>query len=252
VVTAGEVIYGVDNEEIARKIVEKRKLALSAKEVEEPVTPLDKILQQIKQGVIKELRIVLKGETYGVLNALEGPLEKLSTENVKVKMLHRGVGNITESDVMLAIASQGIVIGFNVKVEPKAKELAKAKKVEIRIHNIIYELIEDVKKMVQGMIPPPEVWKLLGRAEVKQVFTISGNLKVGGCYVLEGKIVRNAKCIVKRNGEEVYEGRISSLKRFKEDMKEVEKGFECGVGIEGFNDIKIGDIIECYEKEVSS
>jgi len=252
VVPAGEMIYGVDNEEIAKKIVEKRKMVSSTKEAEETTTPLDKILQQIKQGLIKELRIVLKGETYGVLNALEGPLEKLSTENVKVKILHRGVGNITESDVMLAIASQGIVIGFNVKIEPKAKDLAKAKRVEIRTYNIIYDLIEDVKKMVEGMITPPEVWKLLGRAEVKQVFTISGNLKVGGCYVLEGKIVRNAKCVVKRNGEEVYEGRISSLKRFKEDMREVEKGFECGVGIEGFNDIKIGDIIECYEKEVPS
>jgi translation initiation factor IF-2 len=252
VVPAGEMIYGVDNEEIAKKIVEKRKMVSSTKEAEETATPLDKILQQIKQGLIKELRIVLKGETYGVLNALEGPLERLSTENVKVKILHRGVGNITESDVMLAIASQGIVIGFNVKIEPKAKDLAKAKRVEIRTYNIIYDLIEDVKKMVEGMITPPEVWKLLGRAEVKQVFTISGNLKVGGCYVLEGKIVRNAKCVVKRNGEEVYEGRISSLKRFKEDMREVEKGFECGVGIEGFNDIKIGDIIECYEKEVPS
>jgi translation initiation factor IF-2 len=252
VVPAGEMIYGVDNEEIAKKIVEKRKMVSSTKEAEETTTPLDKILQQIKQGLIKELRIVLKGETYGVLNALEGPLERLSTENVKVKILHRGVGNITESDVMLAIASQGIVIGFNVKIEPKAKDLAKAKRVEIRTYNIIYDLIEDVKKMVEGMITPPEVWKLLGRAEVKQVFTISGNLKVGGCYVLEGKIVRNAKCVVKRNGEEVYEGRISSLKRFKEDMREVEKGFECGVGIEGFNDIKIGDIIECYEKEVPS
>jgi len=251
VVPAGEIIYGVDNEEIAKKIVERRRLAPSTISEAETGIALDKIVQQVKQGLIKELRIVLKGETYGVINAIEDPLEKLSAEEVKVKILHKGVGNITESDVMLALASQGIVIGFNVKIEPKAKEVAKAKKVEIRTYNIIYELLEDVKKAVKGMVAPPEVWKLIGTAEVKQVFTISNNLKVGGCYVLEGKIVRNAKCVVKRNGEEIYKGKISSLKRFKEDMKEVEKGFECGVGIDGFNDIKVGDIIECYEKETS-
>ena len=251
VVPAGEIVYGVDNEEIAKKITERRRLASSTAGETETGIALDKIIQQVKQGLSKELRLVLKGETYGVINAIEEPLEKLSTEEVRVKILHKGVGNITESDVMLALASEGIVIGFNVKIEQKAKEVAKTRKVEIRIYNIIYELLEDIKKAVEGMVTPAEVWRLLGRAEVKQVFTISNSLKVGGCYVLEGKIVRNAKCVVKRDGEEIYKGKISSLKRFKDDMKEVEKGFECGVGIDGFNDIKVGDIIECYEKELS-
>jgi len=140
VVPAGEIIYGVDNEEIAKKIVERRRLTPSTISEAETGIALDKIVQQVKQGLIKELRIVLKGETYGVINAIEDPLEKLSAEEVKVKILHKGEGNITESDVMLALASQGIVIGFNVKIEPKAKEVAKAKKVEIRTYNIIYEL----------------------------------------------------------------------------------------------------------------
>lgn len=251
IVPAGEMIYGVDSEEIAKKIVERRRLLVSTIGEAESGIALDKIFQQVKQGLTKELRIVLKGETYGVLNAIEGPLEKLSTEDVRVKIIHKGVGNVTENDVMLAIASGGIVVGFNVKIDPKGKELAKTKKVEIRIYNIIYELLDDIKKAVEGMVAPVEVWKLIGKAEVKQVFTVS-NVKVGGCYVLEGKIVRNYRCAVKRNDEEVYKGRIASLKRFKDDMKEVEKGLECGVGLEGFNDIEIGDIIECYEKEFSS
>lgn len=250
-VSAGEFIYAVENEEIAKKIVERRKLKTEGKEALLE-TPVFHLIQQIKEETKKEIRLVLKGDTYGSMNAIVGPVERLSTDEVKVKILHSGVGNITESDVMLALASNGLIVGFNVKVDPNARELARMKKVEIRVYNIIYDLIEDIRKAVEGMLKPVETVKILGRAEVRQVFTLSQGLKVAGSYVLEGKIVRNSRCVLKRNGEEVYRGKIASLRRFKEDMKEVEKGYECGIAFDGFSDIKVGDIIECYEKEVPS
>ena len=244
---AGEPFFVVENEKKAREISEERKEKAKQALQEKPRLSLEELMKKLAEGEAKELRIVLKADVQGSLEAVKEAIEKLSTDEVKVNVLHSGVGAITETDVMLAQASGAIIIGFNVRPDSKAKRLAEQEKVEIRTYRVIYDLLDDVKKAMAGMLEPEYEEVVLGRAEVRQVFNVPKVGRVAGCYVLEGKITRNANVRVLRDGVIVYEGKLSSLKRFKDDVREVAAGYECGMAIEGFQDIKEGDIIEAYE-----
>ncbi len=248
---AGDDFVVVKDEETARAIAElrqKRKARLEKKGVAAPMT-LEELFERIQQGETKELRLVLKADTFGSLQAIKGALEKLSRDEVKVKVIHEGVGGISDSDVNLALASQGIVVGFNVQPIGKAKDLIAEKGVEVRTYKIIYDLLDDIQRALKGMLEPKKEEVVLGRAEVKAVFQVPRVGAVAGCYVLEGKIVRGASVRVLRDGEVLFEGKVTSLKRFKEDVREVQEGYECGLGVEGFRDWKEGDRIEVYTIE---
>jgi len=244
---AGDTFRVVENEKKARQIAEMRKIKKEQQEKLSKGIMLEDVFKKIQEGELKELKVILKTDTVGSLEALKKSLTELSTPEVGVKIIHGAVGGITESDVMLAKASQAVIIGFNVRPDVKAKEVAEKEKVDIKLYSIIYEAIEDVKNALKGMLKPVEKEIALGSAEVRATFKIKGVGTVAGCYVLEGKIVRNANARLVRNGVVIYTGKIESLKRFKEDVQEVARGFECGVKLKDYNDVKVGDIIECYE-----
>jgi translation initiation factor IF-2 len=208
---------------------------------------LDELYTKIKEGQIKELNIIIKGDVQGSVEAIKDALENITHPEVKVKVIHTSVGGINESDVMLATASNAIIIGFNVRPETKAAQTAEKEGVDIRLYNVIYEAIEDVKKALEGMLEPTLKEKVLGRAEVRQLFPVSRLGTIAGCYVVDGYISRASDGLrVLRDNIVVYEGKINSLKRMKDDVKEVQAGYECGILIENFNDIKVGDILENY------
>lgn len=245
---AGDVFICVSDEKKARQIalvrLQKQRLAEAARHKK---LTLDELYSKIKEGQIKELGIVLKGDVQGSIEALRRAVEGITHPEVKVRVIHAAVGGINESDVMLAAASTAIIIGFNVRPELKASHLAEKEGVDIRLYNIIYDAIEDVKKALEGMLEPTLKEKILGRAEVRQIFQVSRIGTIAGCYVIDGAINRASDGIrVIRDNIVVYEGKIDSLKRFKEDVREVQTGYECGITIEKFNDIKIGDILENY------
>ncbi len=247
---AGEKLYAVKDEDTAKKIVEIRKDRLKKESEAAPKSvSLEDLFKLAQEGEVKELNIVLKTDVQGTAEAVRQALEKLSTDEVKVKVVHTGVGGITESDVMLASASKGIIIGFNVRPDNKALKLAKIEGVEIHTSRVIYELVDMIKKALEGMLEPEEKEVYHGRVEVRQTFNIPKVGTVAGCYVVDGFIRRSDNVRVLREGKIVYEGKIASLKRFKEDVSEVKAGYECGMGIEGFNDIKVGDVIEAFEIE---
>ena len=198
---------------------------------------------------LKELNIVLKADVQGSMEALQFSLNKLSGEKVKVHIIHAGVGGISESDVMLASASTAVVIGFSVRPEPKAAELAERERVDVRLYAVIYDVVEDIRKAMEGMLEPSFREMAMGRAEVRNTFHISRVGTVAGCYVLSGKITRNTSVRLLRDSVVVYEGRLASLKRFKDDVKEVKTGYECGMAVENFNDVKVGDILESFRVE---
>ena len=193
------------------------------------------------------LNVILKTDVHGSLEAIQDSLLKLSTEKVKINLIHTGVGGITESDVLLASASGAIVMGFNVRPETKAIGVAQGEGVDIKLYKIIYEMMEDVKLAMKGMLAPKKIEKYLGRAEVRQTFTVSKVGNVAGCHVVDGKLTRSANLRLLRDNVVVFEGKVSTLKRFKDDAREVTQGLECGVGIEGYNDIKPGDLIEAFD-----
>ncbi|HPU31039.1 MAG TPA: hypothetical protein PLM71_12110, partial [Syntrophorhabdaceae bacterium] len=195
------------------------------------------------------LNVILKGDVRGTIDAIVEALKKLSNEKVEIQIIHSGVGAITETDVNLAMASGAIIIGFNVKPISKAQSLAEQEKIEIRTYSIIYEMIDDIKKAMEGMLAPKIVDVDIGKAEVRKVFSISKTGNIAGCYVTEGKVTRNAFARVIREGNSIFTGKISSLKRFKDDVKEVQSGYECGIVIENFNDIKEGDLLEFFVQE---
>jgi translation initiation factor IF-2 len=203
----------------------------------------------MKAGESKECRIVLKADVQGSLEAVTQALEKLSTPKVSVEIIHRGVGLMTESDVMLAAASGGIVVGFNVKAESGAEATAKHQAVPMKTYTIIYELLDGVRQLMEGMLEPLRSEKKLGRAEVRNLFNVPKLGTIAGAAVIDGTIKRTAMVRLLRNNKQVYAGKMASLKRFKDDVREVAQGFECGIGIENYNDIKPGDIIEAYEIE---
>jgi translation initiation factor IF-2 len=246
---AGTIFEVVPNERTARQIVTERQEA-KREVVERPahVLTLEEIFEQMQAGQVKALNLILKADAHGSLEAIADSLLKLSTEDLKLRILRRATGDITESDITLAIASGAIVIGFQVQIHPTARALAAEHGVDVRVYQVIYELIDDVEKALQGMLEPKYEEVVLGRAEVKAVFPLRKG-KVAGLLVTEGKVLRNARARVWRNGQEVFDGPIASLKRYTEDVREVAAGFECGLGLEGFDDFAEGDIIEVYRTE---
>jgi translation initiation factor IF-2 len=244
---AGDTFMVVEDEKKARQIAEIRRQKKEQQEKLSKGILLEEVFKKIEEGELKELKLILKTDTVGSLEALKKALTELSTPEVSVRILHGAVGGITENDVMLAKASQAIIIGFNTRPDLKAKETAEREKVDIKLYSIIYEAIEDVKNALRGMLKPVQKEVVLGSAEVRATFKIKGVGTVAGCYVLDGKMVRNANARLIRNGVVIYTGKIEGLKRFKEDVQEVARGFECGIKLKDYNDIKVGDVIECYE-----
>jgi bacterial translation initiation factor 2 (bIF-2) len=244
---AGDTFMVVEDEKKARQIAEIRKQKKEQQEKLSKGILLEEVFKKIEEGELKELKLILKTDTVGSLEALKKALTELSTPEVSVRILHGAVGGITENDVMLAKASQAIIIGFNTRPDLKAKETAEREKVDIKLYSIIYEAIEDVKNALRGMLKPVQKEVVLGSAEVRATFKIKGVGTVAGCYVLDGKMVRNANARLIRDGVVIYTGKIERLKRFKEDVQEVARGFECGVKLKDYNDVKVGDVIECYE-----
>lgn len=244
---AGDTFMVVEDEKKARQIAEIRKQKKEQQEKLSKGLMLEEVFKKIEEGELKELKLILKTDTVGSLEALKKALTELSTPEVSVRILHGAVGGITENDVMLAKASQAIIIGFNTRPDLKAKETAEREKVDIKLYSIIYEAIEDVKNALRGMLKPVQKEVVLGSAEVRATFKIKGVGTVAGCYVLDGKMVRNANARLIRDGVVIYTGKIEGLKRFKEDVQEVARGFECGIKLKDYNDVKVGDVIECYE-----
>jgi translation initiation factor IF-2 len=211
---------------------------------------LEKLYQQVKEGAVKELKMVLKADVHGSIEALAKALSELGSSEIKVNLIHAGMGEVTESDIMLASASDAIVVGFNVRANPKAIALAEVEQVDVRYYEVIYNLLQDIHDALEGLLEPLVEEKVLGRAEVRQVFSVSKIGTIAGCMILEGTVERNSMARVLRDHKPVSEGgRINSLKRFKEDVKEVQAGYECGIGIDRFSDFKVGDIIEAYTQE---
>jgi translation initiation factor IF-2 len=246
---AGDVLVAVSDERKARQIATMRLDREKAKGKASTRITLEGLQKQILTGEVKELRLILKADVQGSVEALAESLERLSTDEVKLKVIHSSVGMITESDVMLASASNAIVLGFNVKAEPKATAQAQANGVDIRNYNVIYEAINDLKAALAGMLAPEIRETALGKAQVRQIFVISKLGPICGSYVQEGKIVRVAKVRVRRGDEVVGTGTVSSLKRFKDDVREVLAGLECGIGVDGVNGVQPGDILEVYTSE---
>jgi len=247
---AGDKLYVVDNVQKAKDVVAdiKERQRQDAVASRESVT-LENLFSKFQEGKIKDFRLVLKTDVKGTSDVILATLEGLSTDEVKVKILHAGVGNVNESDVILAEASQAVVIGFSVEIDDAARSLADEKSVDIRIYNIIYELTSHVKAAMEGLLEPEERELIKGHCEVRQTFRSSKVGTVAGCQVLDGLLTRNNRARIKRGGEVIHEGNINSLRRFKDDVREVKEGFECGVGVSGFSDIQLGDIIEAYEIE---
>ena len=245
---AGDLLYAVDDERLARQIAEKRfeKKRQIENVVPEKVT-LEELFNQIKEGKVKELNLVVKADVRGSAEALIQALEKMGDQEVRISIIHSGVGGITETDVMLASASNALVIGFNVRPDVNAKEAAETENVEIMLYRVIYEALDDIKAALEGLLEPIHKEVSLGRAEVRNTFHIPKVGVIAGCYMLEGKVTRKSNVRVVRDGVVIYEGNIESLKRFKDDAKEVAQGHECGIGLENFQDVKDGDILEFYE-----
>ena len=244
---AGELIYAVEDEKTARTIADSNREEIRENRINAgSKVSLDNLFARIKEGEMKDLNIVVKADVKGSVEALNQSLLKLSNEEVKINVIHSGVGGINESDVTLASASNAIVIGFNVRPNINALELAKNEEVDVRTYRVIYDIIDDVEKAAKGMLDPDIIEEVMGRCEVRQTFKLPGNIIVAGVYVLSGKVVRNSKIRVLREDVVIHEGEVASLKRFKDDVKELNTSFEGGLGIEGFNDVKEGDLIECY------
>ena len=248
--SAGDVFYVVDDERMARELVEQRKHEQKeeASKSNTAVT-LDDLFSQIKEGSIKDLNIIVKADVQGSAEAVKSSLEKLSNDEVRVRVIHNAVGGITESDVMLATASNAIIVGFNVRPDPGAKASAEKDGVDMRLYRVIYDCINEIEAAMKGLLAPKFHEVSLGMAEVRQTFKVSSVGTIAGCYVKEGRITRSAEVRLIRDGIVVHEGKIDSLKRFKDDASEVKQGFECGIGLERYNDIKEGDIIEAFINE---
>ena len=246
---AGLKFAVLGDERTARQIAMHRLEKEREKVIARPRFSLEELHRRIEEGGLKELNIVLKTDVQGSLEALQYSLNKLSGEKVKVNIIHAGVGGISESDVMLASASTAVIIGFNVRPEAKGTDLAERERVDVRLYTVIYDVVEDIRKAMEGMLEPSFREMSVGRAEVRNIFHISRLGTVAGCYVLSGKIVRNASVRLLRDSVVVHEGKLASLKRFKDDVREVTEGYECGLGLENYNDIKVGDHIEVFVME---
>jgi len=247
---AGDQFIVVEDDKTARVIAEKRhmKERQQTLKASNKIT-LDDLYKQIKEGIIKDLNLILKADVHGSVEALKGALEKIDIEGVQVRTVHTGVGAITESDVILAAASNAIIIGFNVRPQPNAKKTAEYENVDIRLHSIIYKAIEEIESALKGLLDPEYKEVVLGHAEVRQVIKVSKIGSIAGCYVIDGKIIRDKKARIIRDGIVIFEGEMNSLKRFKDDVKEVATNYECGITLEKYNDFNEGDIIEVFDMQ---
>ncbi len=247
---AGDDYIAVDNEKLAKQVADKRQKEKHQQEIARNTkVSLEDLFAQIKEGEIKELNIVLKADVQGSIEAIRQSLEKLGNDEVRVNIIRTAVGGIREADVMLAAASNALIIGFNVRPDANARKLAEKEEIQINTYRVIYEAIEDVKAALSGMLDPDIKEVELGQAEIRSIFKVPKVGAVAGCYITEGKFTRSARVRVVRDGVVIHEGNLASLKRFKDDVKEVASGFECGLSIERFNDIKEGDILEAYTFE---
>ena len=246
---AGDSIVAVDLS-LMKQVQEERKNKQRESMIKEQSrVSLDDIFAQVEEGKMQTLNLIVKGDVQGSVEAVKQSLEKLTNEEVRVKVIHAAAGAINEGDVMLADSANAIIIGFNVRPDTKAKKLAESSKVDVRSYRIIYELLDDMELALKGMLAPKLKEVLTGKCEVRQTFNITGVGTIAGCYVIDGKIVRGGKLRIYREDIMICEGGVKQLKRFKDDVKEVSYGYECGCAIEGFNEIRVGDIIECYVTE---
>ena len=245
---AGDTLNVAEIDKLSRQVAEERRDKQKAEQLKNlSKVSLDDLFNQIAEGQIKDLNIIVKADVQGSVEAVKQALEKLSNDEVRVRCIHGGVGAITGSDIMFASASNAIIIGFNVRPDAAARAAAEKEKVDMRLYRVIYNAIEDIEKAMKGMFKPVYEENTLGRISVRNTFKVSGVGTIAGAYVQDGKVTRNAQVRVVRDGIVIHEGKIASLKRFKDDVKEVATGYECGIGIENFNDIREGDTIEAFE-----
>jgi translation initiation factor IF-2 len=242
----GESFQVVSDERKGRQIIAMREQKNRGEVVSRPRLNLQDFFSRVKDGEAKELLIVLKGDVQGSVEALSEALVKLSGAQVKVRVIHKGVGTINEGDILLAAASNAVVIGFNVRPEPKVAAIAAHEQVDMRFYGIIYQVTEDIKKAMTGLLAPTFKEEIQGRAEVRQLFQVPKVGTIAGCGVLEGKITRSSQVRVIREGIVIYTGKIGSLRRVKDDAREVAAGYECGIGVENYNDVRVGDILEAF------
>jgi translation initiation factor IF-2 len=248
--SAGDPVHSVKDARTAEEIAETRK----KKQVKTQIRPeggisLEGIIDKLKEAETLELKLIIKGDVQGSVEAVSNALTKLSTQKVKVTVVHAGVGGITEGDVNLAVASKAMIVGFNVRPAGKAASLAESEGIEIRLYNIIYNAVDDIRSAMEGLLPATKVEKVLGKAEVRQLFRVAKVGLVCGCMVLSGTVKRTADARLIRDSVVVWTGKLSGLRRFKDDAKEVAEGFECGISIDGYQDVKEGDIVESFEIE---
>ena len=244
---AGDEFNAVKQDKLAKEIAENRKQKLREEVLARNAsTTLEQLFSQIQEGEVKDLNLIIKGDVQGSIGAIVSSLEKLNNDNVRVKIIHTGVGTITESDVMLAGTTGAIIIGFNVRPTTAVTTFADRENIQIRLYRVIYDIINDVEDAMKGMLDPEFKEEVLGKVEVRETFKVPNVGIIAGAYVQEGKVIRNAEIRLVRDGIVIHEGVISSLRRFKDDAKEVNQGYECGIGIENYNDIKVGDVIECF------
>jgi translation initiation factor IF-2 len=248
---AGEPFTVVDEEKVAKQIGTHRQARQRKEELAVSSTPvsLEDLMARMKGDEIRELNLIVKGDVQGSIEALKESLLNIPSSDIKVKVIHSGVGTVTESDIMLAAASEAIIIGFNVRPDIKTLQLGEEKHVDIRLYTVIYEAIEDVRKAMEGLLPPVEKEIIVGHAEVRDTFSVPKVGIIAGCHVTSGKIQRSNNVRLLRDSAVVFDGKISSMKRFKDDVKEAVEGYECGIGLHNFNDVKVGDVIEAYTVE---
>nr|MBC8459184.1 translation initiation factor IF-2 [Deltaproteobacteria bacterium] len=247
---AGDDFIEVPDEKKAKLISEHRKTKARLETVSrQDSISLDNLFDRIKEGEVKELNIIVRADVQGSLEALGDSLIKLSTEEVKLKVIHGATGAVTESDVMLASASKAIIICFNVRANPAVRAIAEKENVDVRFYDVIYKVIEDIQSAMAGLLEPVYTENIIGRADIKEIFHVSKVGTVAGCYVTDGRIERGAQARLLRDDVVIFDGNINSLKRFKDDVKDVSSGFECGLGLENYNDIKPGDVLEVYTLE---
>ncbi len=245
---SGDVLTVMESDRDARDLAQKRQVIRREHDFRRSTrVKLDSIARQIKEGLMKELNVIIKADTDGSIQALADGLMKIQNEEVKVQIIHQGVGQITETDVLLAAASDAIIIGFRVRPNVNAKKLAEKEDLDVRFYSVIYHVLEDVEKALEGMLSPELHEESLGSLEIRQVFKVPKIGNVGGCYVLDGKILRDSKVRLLREGVQIYDGQLAALKRFKDDVKEVDAGYECGLSLKNYDDIKVGDVVEAYK-----
>jgi translation initiation factor IF-2 len=249
---AGDTLRVVDDEKTARSLAEGARAAAATTAGTSQKATLEDLFEQFKEGQAKELRIILKADVSGSLGAITHALEQIQSDEVRISVLHEGTGDITDNDILLASASNAIVVGFSTKLDPQARRTAEAEKVDVRLYDIIYKLTDDIEAALSGMLEPEIVEVVEGRAEVRQIFRVGKSTVIAGSFVTDGRIVRNAGARVYRGGKVVAADRIDSLRRFRDDVREVAQGYECGIGLAGFHDLVEGDVIEAFTQQARS